>query len=288
MEYIAQAWVGKDAADARIAKVFDSTADLPGVNSFDLCRKFIFEQLETNDYATMRFVPEMENVKSFEYGAFTHPTRGRCMFEAVQGEWEKVKRDMEIDADIPIYSANQLYSMTPVSVEENVSYRLFDHWFSEHNIHLNDNADDAVDATKRIQMRYLAHIGLGYDESWELATLWWRPAEASPFYEPVAVLTYQGDDYDYEKYVTNPKALAELIRFVTEFTPKASVDPDKPMEHYTEFWNHTLHDFYDVASGRPKLPRVTGPKNQWGGIPTEWHHHGIDREETAYAGEKNS
>lgn len=286
MDYIAQAWIGKDAADARIAKVFDSTADLPGVSSFDLCRKYIFEQLETSDYAAMRFVPEMEHVKSFEYGAFTHPVRGRCMFEAVQGEWEKAKHEMEEDAAVPIYSPNELYKMTPVSVEEDVSYRLFDHWFSEHNIHLDDNADDAVDATKRIQMRYLAHIGMGFDESWELATLWWRPCGASPFYEPVAVLTYQGDDYDYEKYVTDPKALTELIRFVTEFTPKASVDPDKPMECYTEFWRHTLHDFYDVTTGKPKRPRATGPKNKWGNTPTEWWHHGINREETEYAEEE--
>jgi hypothetical protein len=37
MDYIAQAWIGKDAEDARIVKVFDSTADVSGVCALSSC-----------------------------------------------------------------------------------------------------------------------------------------------------------------------------------------------------------------------------------------------------------
>jgi hypothetical protein len=264
-------------------EVFDSTADVSGVCSFELCRNFIFEQLKTSDYGRMVILPSTIHVSTFEYGAFTHPLRGRCIFEAEKGQFKKVKRETEEAAAIPIYSPNQLYAMTPVRVERNVLFELLEHWLKEpFNLDyvLYEDSwrdfEERVESEKRIEFRYLANVGLGSDESWMLATLWFDN-------KPIAVLTYKGEDSEYATYITDQRELHRMVEWVHSLAPEPEeagtdgiVDPDKPQEFYTEFWNYTLHDFYDVASGLPKRP----PSRRG-----DWGHYGLWDEGVKFAGD---
>ena len=118
-----------------------------------------------------------------------------------------------------------------------------------------------MESEKRIQLRYLAHVGIGSDESWFLATLWFDG-------RPLAVLTYHGEDRDYTANVSNPVVLREMLDWIYSLAPKGHisgvVDADTPNESYTEFWGHTLHEFYDVTSGLPKRPPKKSNHESWG------------------------
>jgi hypothetical protein len=231
--------------------------------------------LDTYDFAKMHFKGEgRSHIDEFWCGAFTHPVRGRCKFVATENDFAQYLREMKEDADIPIYSPNQLYVMTPVMVTtESVLYDLLNYWLKEpFNLNLYEAGfgsgyhkfEAEVEKEGRIQFRYIVRVNMDSDESWVLATLWFDG-------KPVAVLTRRGED-DYAAHVSDQPQLHRMVEWVHSLAPKPEeegsgvVDPDKPQEFYTESGSHTLHDFYDVKSGLPKRPpRYLGWNHHYGG-----------------------
>lgn len=278
MEYIAEVYAGSLNGDCVWVKSYNSL-DYPGTpgcgsNAYDSARCFVVEQLETHDFVKMKFkTSERALVEDLWAGAFSHPLRGRCKGICTPKEFSEHMQKLHEAADKPIYSPNQLYAMTPVGVEtKDILWDLMKQWFkAPFNLEYLEyqegykELETAVESAARIQLRYLACVGFGSDEAWKLATLWFDD-------KPVAILTQQGED-GYSAYTTDRESLYQMVEWVRSLAPRpkeggGDVDPDKPMEALTEFWNHTLHDFYDVETGKRTKPPKYGPR-------TAWNHYGV-------------
>lgn len=279
MDYRAQGFIGTTPADAKLKCEFDSK-NFEGThrsNAMETCKLYLLGELKVpgNDFAAMHFVnydgSDIDNREPLAWGAFTHPLRGRIVFSSgyTSGHASALKEEMEF-ADKPFYSPNQLYAMKPVSVVTRyIMSNVVQHWmkdeFGLYESSYKDGFHEAMEKaedTKRIEIRYLADIGFGSDESWSVGTLWFDG-------KPVAVLTYYGENEDYDAYVTHDATLRAMVEWVRSLVPDnpyetpSLVDPDKPLEIYTEFNRHTLHDFYDVEKQEPKPPPNPGKNYPW-------------------------
>lgn len=220
------------------------------------------KMLETYDCA--KVVAEGADVE-MHYRAFTDRDRGRIKIAGVDAkDAERGLATERKKCEATVFSAAQLFKLKPVYVETRSLGMLLECWLRDYmpNLYFGHEVIDQIASHAKIELRYLANVNLGSDESWTLATVWFE-------HKPCMVVTYYGED-NFEHFITDTTIFGEMMHWVYTFIPcDRIVSPDKPLPQYTEFWGYTLEDYYD-----PQTQQQRKLKN--GG----WHY-GPDQHEEA-------
>ena len=114
---------------------------------------------------------------------------------------------------LKVFTPNELYSLKPVRADKG------EDWINGVvGLHLRDEVDSfdldwrGLAMAGRIEVRTLADICFDGRRTWELETVWFDGL-------PVMVVTSSGRDGDeyHNRYITAPKAFAEMVAFVRIF-----------------------------------------------------------------------
>jgi hypothetical protein len=126
-------------------------------------------------------------------------------------------------------------------------------------VHLRDEINDTynfawdrlgAEQPARLELRILADECPDGRRTWTLCTAWF---DGKPFM--VANSSGRDGDEYYNRWVTDAGLLHSMVEYLRTFIPQQAaetVDPDKVIPDMTEFYNATLHDYYDVAKQAKK------------------------------------
>lgn len=243
-DYTLPVYAWKDGEPKQL--VYSLTAD--DVRASDGWNKKICEILESGfDFAMIDFLDGF-----LFYGTFMDPIRGRQYSGGVES-MEELMAYMEKDrqaCSLQVFTPRELYALAPIphhspldSYDLQALVRLYLPEVQEY-----DTDFDAVLAQNAIDIRYLANVCFDGRRTWTLATVWYK-------HSPVMVITSSGRDGDeyHERYVTDSVVFHQLLYcFWIHQTGPAVIDANVPLAELTEFYNATLHDFYDVESQTKK------------------------------------
>jgi hypothetical protein len=218
---------------------------------------WVAEQLATHEFAKfVRTFPSNAHVEGGEivllYQAFTDEFRGRQMISGTdeQDLAESVERHKKFCAQ-KVFTPAELYALKPALRRHDGEPLVdFGGWHTV-TVHLQevdyyDLDTDKIEATRRFEVRTLVDHDYDGRRTWTLETVWFDS-------KPVMVVNSSGRDGDeyHERWITDGAAFGDLIVFLNSFrkTDEQSGDFVKASDvipAMTEFYNHTIHDYYDV------------------------------------------
>lgn len=216
----------------------------------------LMERLGTKEYGRFtRSYPTTEHAQGGEltllYRAFDDPFRGRQIVSGLDEQklaesYDSRKRE----CSLRVFTPAELYALKPVSVDyasySTVSVHLTDDFNYYWDIDLGKVAD-----TKRMETRTLVDHDYDGRRGWTLQTVWFDS-------KPVMVVNSSGRDGDeyHERWITDGAAFHALVSFLKSFLPEGPsegfVEASAKIPAMTEFYGHTIHDYYDVDAQEPK------------------------------------
>lgn len=156
-----------------------------------------------------------------------------------------------------VFSPQELYNLKPVR-----THNFLHHFVSVHMREEIDSFDldsDAIENDAQVELRVIADRCPDGRRTWTLETVWFKGF-------PVMVVNSSGRDGDeyHSRWVTDLERFMEMITymktFMTNHEVEGLVSPDTIIPAMTEFYNATIHDYYDVEKQEEKneLPRSVG------------------------------
>jgi hypothetical protein len=231
--------------------------EIPWGKEDDLLSAMIAQRLQTKEYGKIvRSYPATQHVSAAElelhYRAFTDQYRGRIVVSGVDlADLDANYRKTRKFCDQKVFSPAELYALKPVRTDYG-SWHTVNVHFAEDGVNNFDINMDAVEETQRMDTRTLVDHDYDGRRGWTLQTVWFDD-------KPVMVVTSGGRDGDeyHDRWITDPDQFAKLVTFLRSFTTEESeaaafVKADKKIPAMTEFYGHTIHDYYDVEAQEPK------------------------------------
>jgi len=222
---------------------------------FNLLQHDLMHGLDTKEYGKLvRTYPKTEHVPGGElvlhYRAFTDEHRGRIIVSGTDlAELDASYRKTKKYCAQKVFTPTELYALKPTRTD-------YGSWHAV-SVHLRDEIGngfdldlDAVEKTQRMETRTLVDHDYDGRRGWTLQTVWFDN-------KPVMVVNSAGRDGDeyHERWITDPELFGELVTFLKSFMSEDTtgfVKADAKIPAMTEFYNHTIHDYYDVEAQEPK------------------------------------
>ena len=223
----------------------------------DKLRLDLYKALETKEYGKFqRIWPASVHMDAGElsilFRAFNDQYRGRIIVSGVdEAELEHMYTEQKAFCEQKVFTPAELYALKPMlnphSGEPRVDYGSW-HTLSVHLANEVDRYDldsDAIEAAKRFETRTLVDHDYDGRRGWTLQTVWFDG-------KPVMVVNSSGRDGDeyHDRWITDGKTFAEMVSWLRTFLPESEdtgfVEASKPIPAMTEFYGHTIHDYYDV------------------------------------------
>lgn len=184
------------------------------------------------------------------YRAFDDQFRGRQIVGGTsEEELTAAVEARKQECSLKVFSPAELYALKPASVSYD-PWRVVDvHLRNEISPYDFDN--DAVEATNRVETRTLVDLCYDGRRTWTLQTVWFDD-------KPVMVVTSSGRDGDeyHDRWITDGAAFHDLVRFLHSFVkedaPTDFVEASAKIPAMTEFYGHTIHDYYDSETQEPR------------------------------------
>ena len=225
-----------------------------GVGDYKRIEHTLLKLLKTKEYGKLvTAYPANKHVKAGElalfYRAFSDEYRGRIIVSGTDlADLDTNFRETKKRCAVKVLSADELYALKPVRFN-------YGSWHTV-NVHLAENINvydtdlDAVEETRRMETRTLVDFDYDGRRGWTLQTVWFDG-------KPVMVVNSSGRDGDeyHERWITDAPLFGKLVTFLRSFAPEAKEEQVKAsakIAAMTEFYNHTIHDYYDVEAQEPK------------------------------------
>jgi hypothetical protein len=213
---------------------------------FNLLQHDLEQHLETKEYGRI-----VKGDLVLYYRAFTDEYRGRQIVGGVTlAELDAMYQKRKRECALRVFSPAELYALKPTDVD-------YGSWHTV-NVHLSENISvydidlDAVEKTQRMETRTLVDHCSDGRRTWTLQTVWFDN-------KPVMVVNSSGRDGDeyHERWITDAPLFGKLVTFLKSFMPKPEVSSEfveasTKIPAMTEFYNGTIHDFYDTEAQEPK------------------------------------
>jgi hypothetical protein len=235
--------------------------EIPWGKEDDLLSSMISQRLQTKEYGKIvrswpaderhpRRLPAGE--LELYYRAFTDPYRGRIIVSGADlADLDANYQQTRKYCAQKVFSPAELYALKPVDTDYGSWHTISTH-FQEDNFSYFDVDTDAVAQTQRMETRTLVNHDYDGRRGWTLQTVWFDG-------KPVMVVTSSGrDGSEYtERWITDPEQFGKLLAFLKSFAPEPEglsgfVKADTKIPAMTEFYGHTIHDYYDVEAQEPK------------------------------------
>jgi hypothetical protein len=223
----------------------------PGDNALE---RELMNHLDTKEYGKfVRTYPGNAHIDGNElalwYRAGTDEFRGRWIVSAL----DEAERDAAYEAHKTfctqrVFSPAELYALKPTRVD-------FGSWHTI-NVHLSeadlyDLDTDEVEKTQRMETRTIVDFDYDGRRGWTLQTIWFDK-------KPVMVVNSSGRDGDeyHDRWITDAGLFGELVAWLKSFVPAADLvgyaKASDKIPAMTEFYGHTIHDYYDVERQESK------------------------------------
>jgi hypothetical protein len=221
----------------------------------DRFQRYLMTQLEEKEFGKfVRVYPANAHMDAGElvmlYRAFTDEFRGRQIVSGMdETDLAASYEEHQRYCAQKVFSPAELYALRPASINPFVYHLLSVHMSNEINYY--DIDTDKVEEAKRIEIRDIANIDYDGRRVWMLQTVWFDG-------KPVMVLTTSGRDADeyHDRWITDGQAFADMLTWLRSFLPadEASgfVKADAKIPAMTEFYGHTIHDYYDTERQEPR------------------------------------
>jgi hypothetical protein len=200
--------------------------------------------LETRTYGKISATRGSETI-SLYYRAWTDPQRGRYLVTGLDpADAEKQMHDEQKRLAVKCFTPRELYALKPYKVHHDLYPLIYLHL--ENEIPYGDVDTNAAEAEEQIEIRVLADECEDGRRTWTLETVWFCG-------NPVMVVNSSGRDGDeyHNRYITDLIQFENMLKFLRAFCKNNEIeglviDLDKTIPDMTEFYNATLHDYYDV------------------------------------------
>jgi hypothetical protein len=218
-------------------------------NLFDRLQHQLMEHLETREFGKLvRHYPATDSMPEGElalfYRAFTDPYRGRQVVAGMdEEERDECFGQRKRECGLKAFTPEELYALKPVRTDFASGHTVEVHL---PEIDLYELDLDKVEAEKRMETRTLVDHDYDGRRGWTLQTVWFDG-------KPVMVVNSSGRDGDeyHERWITDAEAFGKLLAWLQSFIPRTEVTgfvkPDAVIPAMTEFYNHTIHDYYDTG-----------------------------------------
>jgi hypothetical protein len=220
-----------------------------GPDLFDRIQHDLMEQLETKEFGKL--------VKSYSggngllpgelilvYRAFTDPYRGRQIVSGLdETELNKSFEEHKQLCAQKVFSAVELYNLEPTRPVDYASYHTVRVHLPEIDSYEIDF--DGVEAGRKMETRTIVDKDFDGRRGWTLQTVWFEGS-------PVMVVNSSGRDGDeyHERWITDVAQFGKLLTWLQRFIPRTEitgyVNLEAVIPAMTEFYGHSIHDFYDV------------------------------------------
>jgi hypothetical protein len=222
---------------------------------FEPLQRELMVQLDTKDFGKItRIYSANDHIEGGEltvlYRAFTDEYRGRILVSGIdEAELNDSYQHFKTFCAQKVFSPAELYALKPVRVD-------YGSWHTV-NVHLSNDVDyfdidlDAVEATQRMETRSIVDHDSDGRRGWTLQTVWFDK-------KPVMVVNSSGRDGDeyHDRWITDGDIFGELVAFLRTFTPQTEkagfVKASDKIPAMTEFYDASIHDFYDVEAQEPR------------------------------------
>lgn len=186
------------------------------------------------------------------YVAATDSYRGRFIVTGTSAEdaqQELAKRRKEYEARC--FTPRELYALKPIKTSTD-PYHLINVHLSEGVPYAASNADANLAEHGLIEIRTLADECSDGRRTWTLETIWFKG-------RPVMVVNSSGRDGDeyHNRFITDRESFEDMVSYIRSFCnetqPEDRVSADTVIPGMTEFYNATIHRYYDVDKQEKKL-----------------------------------
>lgn len=220
-----------------------------GPDNFDRIQMELTDKLNDKEFGKIvKTYPatehwKLDGVAVFYYRAFTCPHRGRQIVSGIdEKDMNSSFAKQQQHCSMRVFSPDDLYKMRPISVSHCSLHVLLIH--VPEIDHYNLNMDKIGDATLFETRTLVSH---NYDgrRTWELKTVWFEGI-------PVMVVNNSGRDNDeyHGRWITNPEQYYHMVQWLNTFAENPDVTGYVSLHtvipSMTEFYGHTIHDYYDV------------------------------------------
>lgn len=218
---------------------------------FDHLQRELYRLLDTKEFGKIiRSYPSNNHVVGGElslwYRAFDDPFRGRQIVSGMdEDELTQAYEAHKILCARQVFTPDELYALKPIRVDYGCWHTINVHFSSELACFDLEFDDDALEQSQRMETRTIVDHDYDGRRGWTLETIWFDK-------KPVMVANSSGRDGDeyHERWITDAALFAELITFLRSFALQTEatgfVKAADKIPAMTEFYNHTIHDYYDV------------------------------------------
>jgi hypothetical protein len=218
-----------------------------GPDLFDRIQHDLTEQLETKEFGKLvkTYYPTKDELILL-YRAFTDPYRGRQICSGMdEADLNKLFEETKARCAQKVFSAVELYNLEPTRPVDYASYHTV-------RIHLPEIDSyeldfDGVEAGQKMETRTIVDKDFDGRRGWTLQTVWFESS-------PVMVVNSSGRDGDeyHERWITDVIQFSKLLTWLQRFIPRTEitgyVNLEAVIPAMTEFYSHSIHDFYDVEN----------------------------------------
>jgi len=217
-------------------------------------QRSLMRRLETKEYGKfVRIYPGNAHVEAGEialyYRAFTDEHRGRIVCSGInEAELAESYQNYKLFCAQKVFTPAELYALKPARVDSADWHTINVHLSAE--VSYFDMDHDAAEAAKRMETRTLVDHDYDGRRGWTLQTVWFDGM-------PVMVVNSSGRDGDeyHDRWITDLAAFGKMVAWLRTFTPPEELgyaEADAKIPAMTEFYNHTIHDYYDVERQEPR------------------------------------
>ena len=229
---------------------------IPWYEDDTLLPAMLMQRLETKEYGkVVKTYPASKHVSKGElvlhYRAFDDEFRGRQIVSGTDlADLDRAYQEHKRRCAARVFTPAELYALKPTHVDYGTWHTI--------NVHLSSDVDyfsltgnfDAIEKQQRMETRTIVDHDYDGRRGWTLQTVWFDG-------KPVMVVNSSGRDGDeyHGRWITDSALFGELVAFLRSFTPEAKGDQVKAsakIPAMTEFYNHSIHDYYDVEAQEPK------------------------------------
>jgi hypothetical protein len=223
----------------------------------DRLRHSLMDVLLTKEFGKFsRIYPGNVHVEASElsilYRAFTDQYRGRIIASGTdQAELDESFVQYKKYCEQKVFTPGELYALKPTRVDYGSYHTLSVHLTNEVDTY--DLDSDAMEASKRFETRTIVDHDYDGRRGWTLQTVWFDG-------KPVMVVNNSGRDGDeyHDRWITDGEAFGKMVAWLRTFQPESEqtgfAEASQVIPAMTEFYNHTIHDYYDVEQEKTRQP----------------------------------